>query len=394
MIQCNHRVFYMSRISVSPSVLQWARQRAGLEAEEVAKKFPQIADWELGKVHPTITQLENFAKATHVPLGFLFLPEPPEFQIPLADFRTLESSRTKEFSPDLIDTIHAMKRRQKWLRDDRLESEAEPLPFVGSATLRDNPIEIGNEMRRIVGLNDGWTRKVSTWTDAVSELRSSIESLGVMAVINGIVGNNTRRKLNVKEFRGFALSDPYAPLIFVNGSDAKSAQMFTLAHELAHLWLGEVGEGLSGFKGLQPDGDKVETFCNKAAAEFLVPAKEMMSAWTKVAHSDTPFEILAGHFKVSPVVVGRRAMDLNLVDPEEFFSFYNGYIQQEQNKKRRGSGGDFYNTQNTRVGLLFITQIARAAKEGRIGFKQAYDLSGLNSGTFQEYASRSGVTFP
>jgi Zn-dependent peptidase ImmA (M78 family) len=250
-------------------------------------------------------------------------------------------------------------------------------------------------MRRIVGLDDGWAQRVPTWTTAVGELRNAIEELGVMAIINGVVGNNTSRKLDVEEFRGFALSDPYAPLIFVNGADAKSAQMFTLAHELAHLWLGEEGEGLSGFPGLLPDGDEVERFCDQAAAEFLVPAIEIRTAWPRVADSNTPFEKLASRFKVSPVVIGRRAMDLGLIDRSEFFSFYRDYTQSEGRKKKAGSGGgDFYNNQNTRIGKLFATNVIRAAKEGRIGFKEAYDLSGLNGGTFQEYARKLGVSLP
>jgi Zn-dependent peptidase ImmA (M78 family) len=250
-------------------------------------------------------------------------------------------------------------------------------------------------MRRIVGLNEGWAQRVPGWTAAISELRNAIEELGVMAVINGVVGNHTRRKLDVNEFRGFALSDPHAPLIFVNGADAKSAQLFTLAHELAHLWLGEVGEGLSGFQNLMPDGGAVERFCDQAAAEFLVPAAEIKAIWSRVAESDSPFEKLAGHFKVSPVVIGRRAMDLRLVELNEFFSFYRFYTQQEYRKKATGAGGgDFYNNQNTRVGRLFATQVFRAAKEGRIGFKEAYDLSGLNGGAFQEYARKLGVSLP
>jgi len=339
-------------------------------------------------------QLESFSKAVHVPFGFLFLPEPPEMPLPFADFRTVESRRPQGISPELMDTIQQMQRRQAWLREERMEAEAEPISFVGSATLGDDPDAIAKEMRRVVGLNDGWAKRVRTWTDAVSELRNSIENLGVMALINGIVGNNTSRKLDVKEFRGFALSDPYAPLIFVNGADAKSAQIFTLAHELAHLWLGEAGEGLSGFKELQPDGDEVERFCDAAAAEFLVPADEICAAWPRVKYSETPFEKLAGQFKVSPVVIGRRAMDLHLVERGEFFDFYRYYTQREFDKKRTGTGGNFYNSQNTRLGVLFATHVIRAAKEGRIGFKQAYDLSGLNGGAFQEYARKLGVSLP
>ena len=229
----------------------------------------------------------------------------------------------------------------------------------------------------------------------MGKLRSAIEELGIMAVINGVVGNNNRRKLDVEEFRGFALSDPHAPLIFVNGADAKSAQMFTLAHELAHLWLGDVGEGLSGFQGLQPDGGHVERFCDQAAAEFLVPAMELRDAWQDIADTDTTaFENLASRFKVSPVVIGRRAMDLGLVEPEQFFSFYRNYTQRECQEKQPRTGGDFYNNQNTRVGQLFASHVTRAAQEGRIGFKEAYDLTGLNSGTFQAYARKLGFMLP
>ena len=216
-----------------------------------------------------------------------------------------------------------------------------------------------------------------------------------MAVINGVVGNNTRRVLNVEEFRGFALSDPYAPLVFVNGADAKSAQMFTLAHELAHTWLGAEGSGLSGFPGIFPDGGAVETFCDRAAAEFLVPEAELRTSWPDVHREESPFELLARQFKVSPIVVGRRAMDLRLVDRQIFFDFYELYLRQERKQKQTtATGGDFYNNQNTRVGKTFAIQVIRAAKEGRVGFKQAYDLTGLNGGTFQEYARRLGMELP
>ena len=385
----------MHRIAINPGVLRWARERAGLSVADLQGKFPRLADWEAEAVQPTMRQLENFAKATRAPFGFLFLPEPPDIPLPFADFRTLESQRPQGISPELMDTIHLMQRRQAWLREEWIEAEAEPLGFVGAAKLSDDPAATGQEMRRVLGLGDGWAQRVSTWTAAVGELRNAIEDLGVMAVINGVVGNNTRRKLDVNEFRGFALSDPHAPLIFVNGADAKSAQMFTLAHELAHLWLGDAGEGLSGFQGLQPGDGDVERFCDQAAAEFLVPAAEIRTAWRMVADSDARFEKLAARFKVSPVVIGRRAMDLDLIERNEFFSFYHDYTHNERRKTQTGAGGgDFYNNQNTRVGRLFASHLIRAAKEGRIGFKEAYDLTGLNGGTFQRYARKLEITLP
>ncbi len=379
----------MTRVQVKPALLRWAVERSRVDP----LKLPQVEAWERGEKLPTIKQLEAFAKATHTPLGYFFLPEPPVERLPIQDFRTVREAVARP-SADLLDTIYALQRRQDWLREERRDGEGEPLDFVGSASLSDDPEAVGREMRRVVGLDDGWAAQVKTWTEAVGELRRRIEKLGVIAVINGVVGNNTSRKLDVREFRGFALTDAYAPLIFVNGADAKSAQMFTLAHEFAHVWLGREGEGLSGFEGIFPGEQRVERFCDRAAAEFLVPAAELKKQWLTLGHETDPFEQLARRFKVSPIVAGRRAKDLKLVGREVFFKFYEDYTQRERSRPKAAGGGDFYNTQNTRVGVSFALAVMRAALEGRVSFKEAYDLTGLKGGAFQEYGRRLGVPLP
>lgn len=378
----------MTRVQVKPELLRWACERARMDDAELSVRFPRVNSWERGEGRPTLKQLEAFAKATHTPLGYFFLSEPPIERLPIQDFRTVSAGVARP-SADLLDTIHAMQRRQDWLRNERLEDESEPMGFVGSAKPSDDPQAIGQEMRRVIGLNDGWASEVGTWTEAVGELRRRIEKLGVIAVVNGVVGNDTSRKLDVHEFRGFALTDPHAPLIFVNGADAKSAQMFTLAHELAHLWLGGKGEGVSGFEGLFPGGEQVEKFCDGAAAEFLVPADELKRHWPAVRSFGDRFDRLARQFKVSPIVAARRALDLRLVKRDEFFSFYDDYKRRE--KGNAASGGDFYNNQNARVGQSFALAVMRAALEGRLSFKEAYDLTGLHGGTFQEYGRRLGL---
>lgn len=378
----------MTLASVNPEVLRWARERAGIAREDLVAKFNGLTGWESGQAQPTLKQLEKFAHAVHVPFGYLFLSEPPEERLPITDFRTVGNEAKAKASPDLIDTLYAMQRRQAWLREHLVENDAEPLTFVASARLEDDPDAVGREMRRTVGLDDGWASGVHTWQDAVNELRRMIEQLSVMAVINGVVGNNTHRRLKVEEFRGFALADHYAPLIFVNGADAKSAQMFTLAHELAHIWLGE--EGLSGFESLLPGGGNVEDWCNRAAAEFLVPSRELRGRWIQVRWKQDRFAVIGRMFKVSPVVAARRAMDLKLVERNTFFEFYEHYISRERRSGTTKSGGDFYNNQNSRVGKLFATHVMRAAMGGQIGFREAYELTGLRGGTFQDYAGRLG----
>ena len=382
----------MTCVPVAPEMLRWACERAGYDMEHVAARIPQFPAWIRSERHPTLKQLEKLAKLTHTPLGYLFLSEPPNERLPVPDYRTVAGTAQIRPSPDLLDTLYTMQRRQGWLREALVENGAEPLGFVASARLADDPEAVGHEMRRVLGLDGGWAAGVHTWQDAVSELRLLIEQLGVMAVINSVVGHNTHRRLSVEEFRGFALTDPYAPLVFVNGADAKSAQMFTLVHELAHIWLGT--EGVSGFESLLPGGTEVENWCNQAAAELLAPARELRARWWTVRRTKRPFEALAWTFKVSPVVAARRTLDLNLVDQSTFLNFYDDYVNREHKGGKTTGGGDFYNNQNTRVGELFANQVLRAAMEGRIGFKEAYDLTGLRSDTFQEYARRLGVNLP
>ena len=380
------------RVDIAPDRYRWAVERSRVDADELHRKFLKLSEWQAGEASPTLKQLEKFAAATKSPIGYFFLSEPPEERLPVADFRTVADASQASPSPDLLDTLYMMQRRQAWMREVLVDAEADPLAYVGSARLVDEPGAAGREMRRALGFDGGWASEVRSWQDAVSELRRAVERLGVMAVINGVVGNNTHRQLDVEEFRGFALVDPYAPLIFVNGADAKSAQMFTLAHELAHIWLGE--EGLSGFEFLLPGGTDVEQWCDRAAAEFLAPAREFRARWEETKRAAAPYQALARAFKVSPVVAARRTLDLGLISRGEFHDFYRDHVGRERGPGASSSGGDFYNNQNTRVGELFATQVLHAAMEGRIGFREAHDLTGLRGGTFQKYARRLGIDLP
>lgn len=160
--------------AVKPELLRWARERAGREIEDFAKCFKKLAEWERGEAQPTFKQLEDFARATHVPFGYFFLPAPPEEHIPIPDLRTIRNQELRHPSPDLLDTIYAMQRRQAWLREELIECEAESLDFVASARVSDDPQGVGREMRRMAGLDDGWAAAVRTWREAVGELRRTI----------------------------------------------------------------------------------------------------------------------------------------------------------------------------------------------------------------------------
>jgi len=382
-------------LSLEPKVLRWARERAGLDQSALAKKVTgkpapeRVKQWEQTGVL-TFAQVRKLAHATHTPEGFLYLNEPPEDRLPIPDFRTVSDEPVRPPSPDLLDTVHMMQRRQTWMRDFLIE-EAEPqLQFIGSSTLNSNPQTVAHEIRQTLGVVGGWANQKSTWTDALMHLRQTIEAAGILIVINGVVGNNNHRKLDPDEFRGFVLSDEYAPLVFINGADFKAAQMFTIAHEVAHLWINR--DGVSNLEAMQPAPIRVEQWCNQVAAEFLVPTDEVSEAWDDVKQLSEPYQALAARFKVSTIVAARRVLDLGLISKKEFFEFYDAYQADERRKTaaKKNKGGDFWNTQNVRIGQRFGGAVVRAAKEGRLLYHEAYQLTGLSGRTFDRFAENLG----
>jgi len=377
-------------INVNHELIRWAIERSGRSVETLARGLPWIRRWESSKAHPTLKQLDTLTKKTWTPLGYFFLSEPPEEKLPVPDFRTARDEPLRRPSPNLIDTLHTMQRRQSWMREYLVEMGHEPLAFIGAVKLTDKIESVAKSIRRTLGMNDGWARQIGSWTLALSALREAAEAAGIFVVINGVVGNDTHRKLDPSEFRGFVLADEFAPLVFINGADARSAQMFTLAHELAHLWIGE--GGIFDLPDMQANGDRREIFCNRVAAEFLVPAGELKAFWQEARRQPEPFQTIAREFKVSPTVAARRALDLNLIAREAFFDFYRVYQADERRQAARAKGGDFYNNQNVRLGKRFARVVALAAKEGRLGFREAYSLTGLQGATFDKHAKALGIS--
>ena len=221
-----HQLQYHSRVMrvpVRPELLRWARERAGLSPEALARRIPQLQAWEQGDAQPTLKQVEKFAKATYTPVGFLFLSEPPVERVPIPDFRTVAAERVDRPSPDLLDTVYICQQRQEWYRDFARAEGEDRLPFVGSSNLTSDIRETAARMRTALGFNIDERRRIPTWTDALRRFIEQADLLGVLVMVSGVVGSNNRRKLDPTEFRGFALSDDLAPLVFINGADTKAA---------------------------------------------------------------------------------------------------------------------------------------------------------------------------
>ena len=376
---------------MQPGVLQWARERARVSRDELPRKMQvnvdRVVEWEeTGKI--SVAQADRLAERTHTPLGLLYLSKPPEDKLPIPDFRTRHFDASPlRVSLDLLETVYAMQRRQDWMRDDLIESGAEPLEFVGGFSRTYSHGEVASAMRDVLRMPLDWAEDISTWIAALRFLRSKLDAAGVLVVFNGVVGNSTSRKLDPDEFQGFALVDKYAPLIFVNNADFIAAKMFTLVHELAHVFVGE--SGVSRFESMQPSHNDTERFCDQAAAEFLVPESSFRDLWNFVgrntlATTGISFESIARQFKVSAIVAARRALDLDLIDLDAFFAFYENHKQQGGMNQSTGSGGNFWNTQKWRIGPRFAAAVVRASKEERLTYRDAWSLTGLSGETFEK----------
>ena len=379
----------MARVAIEEDILVWAIHRSGLDVTDFEHRFPKIHEWITGACQPTLRQLELLAKATLTPLGFFFLKTPPEETFPIPHFRTLSDNGMYAPSPDLLETIQTMQQRQTWMRDFLIEQGQDKLDFVGSVQKHHAPTSVVKKIRRILGLKEHWASEHQTWAKALRTLRETMEAVGILIVVNGVVGNNTRRKLDPGEFRGFVLVDDYCPSVFVNGTDGKAAQMFTLAHELAHVFLGS--SAAFDLRNMEPAQDDTEQACNRIAAEFLIPESELRHVWPSIRNNEDPFQKLARRFKVSALVAARRAVDLHLIDRAGFMAFYEDYQNDERRKAGKPSGGgDFYANQNFRVGQRFASAVIHEAREGKLLYSDAYRLTGLYGNTFDRYAASLG----
>lgn len=377
------------RVPVQPQILDWAETRSLQDGESLRAHFPKLDDWKEGAVQPTLKQLEDFAAFTHTPFGFLMLAEPPIERLPIPDFRTMPSERYIRPSPDLLETIYICQERQDWYRDFMREIDEHPLQFVGKETIRSDVKSVADEIRKTIGLDIAERRGYPTWQEALRSFIAHADDAGILVMCSGVVGNNNHRPLDPQEFRGFALADPLAPLIFINGSDSKSAQMFTLAHELAHIWIGSTA--LSDVPIRSDPQNETELWCNKVAAEILVPESVFRDVYNVSASRDEEFPRMSRMFKVSSLVILRRMLDLGYLSSGEYWDLYH----REEDRLRtmpKSSGGNFFLTQAARASKRFTRALIVSTLEGHTLHRDAFRYLGLTKiDTFNKLGQSLGV---
>jgi Zn-dependent peptidase ImmA (M78 family) len=361
-------------VSVQPSVLKWARERAALSLAELSTQLgtttkpAPLAEWEQSGCMPLKT-LEKFAQRTHVPFGYLFLDAPPVETLPTVDFR---SAGNQSISVDLRDTIMACQRRQTWYREFIIENELDGWSKTYVATTDEDTLVVTKRIRDAIQWFPKPDRQKQNRGQFLATLTSAVEKLGILVMRNGIVESNTRRKLDHSEFRGFALYDPVAPILFVNSTDHPAAQIFTLGHELVHIWLRQSALDDIDLMSVQ----KTERFCNQVAAELLVPMDAFENVWMQNEATESNVMRAATTFGVSHSVVLIRAFDAGFVTQADLKTGLNEATSFSEATLKTG-GGNYYYMMRSRLGRPFLEAVIHSARSGSTLMRDAYGLLGI-----------------
>ena len=367
----------MTEAFITPSVVNWARRRIHLTVDEAAQKLhiePEVlAAWESGSLRPDMSQAEDLAQKLHIPFGYLFLSNPPTEPVPLPDLRTIGDKPPATLSPEFQELIYDVIAKQEWYKEYQEEEEATPIGFVGSFAGNDDVETIAADIRRTLGLTQAMRQSASDWEDFLRKFIAKTEGVGVLVLRAGYVGRDTHRTLDEREFRGFVISDPLAPLIFLNGRDAKAAQIFTLAHELAHVWRGQTGISDPDYRQSSDGSNSSERICNEIAAEVLIPKTDFVVAWTSTETIPENVRRLARRYRVSNIVVLRKALDTNTITRSEFQQYYDAIALSGPSKSEKG-GGNYYNTLIARNSVSLTSRILSALAQGRTTYREASRL--------------------
>ncbi|EAV2866431.1 ImmA/IrrE family metallo-endopeptidase [Salmonella enterica] len=369
---------------VNPKILVWARERAGFTVQKIAEKLSvkseKVESWESGDKKPTFRQAQTFADKTYIPFGYLFLSAPPQEKLPLPDLRTIGDHPVGRFSLDLKDTIRNTVEQQEWFKDFCQKQDYSRLDWVGSATVEDFQftLKTANHL-----LNNNTDKRPKNFENYFRTLINKIEKLGVLVMRNSIVGNNTHRPLDRNEFRGFAITDSYAPVIFINANDAKQAQIFTLLHEFAHLLINK-----SGVSDLSHRNENIiEKFCNRVAAEFLVPTDEFRIRWNPDFNNwKFNLPVLESHFHVSQWVIARRALECDFITESQYWEHYKKIL--ESLKKEKNGLPSYGLLIKMRYSRTLTEAIASEALSGRMLLRDAQHLTGIHPGSLKEFAKK------
>ena len=380
----------MATANINSDMLTWARTRSGYSLSAFASKCAiseeRLVQWESGTHTMTFNQAMHFAEKAHIPFGYLFLATPPVEMLPSPDLRTPGSHPVHQPSAELLDLVKLMLQRQEWYREYLRQQLVEQNPWVGRLSMHSSIDIIVEDIRQAlqVGLYPERGNSDAYYRDLIVR----IELLGILVMRQANLGHFTRL-LQVEEFRGFAITDEYAPVIFVNHADAPGARLFTLIHELCHIWIGH--SGIS-------DGDarttrQEEMLCNAVAAEFLVPKEEFIQLWQPTPeHWQDNLAPLERHFRVSRWVLARRALTLQFIGYDDYARYIAGLKAEWQKREKSDGGPNYYRTKKAQISLPFSRAVVGQAMSGQILLREASSLlDGIKPANIPVFAKELGL---
>jgi len=364
------------KLDIALPILQWIYSSY---AEKIDENLTmKINTWISGAQKPTFTEIENLSKKTKIPFGYFFLNEPPKEDLPILEYRTVDSAEIANPSRELIDTVSYMEFVQGYLREFRRDIGYGKCEAVGAGknlSIQD----FTKRIREVLTLEKEWYKGARG--ELFNLLRSKLEDVGVVIMKNGIVANNTRRALNYREFRAFTMIDSYAPLIFINSTDTNNGQIFSLLHEFAHILLGESNFYNARISGTNTSRNN-EIICNAVTAEILVPSDIFCVKWEQ----ERDIFKLADYFCCSAIVVARKALDSNYINQSKYDDVCKFVIQKadesREKRKEQESGGNFYNTAKSRIDRNFLEAVYIGVSEGKITYTEAYRLTNTKRTSF------------
>jgi len=386
----------MSTAHVNPAMLRWAAARADIESDDLSRSMRQstatIESWLDGSSAPTFRQAQDLARRLRVPFGYLFLGDPRADELPLPDFRRRSSRGPRKASVDLLDVIADALRHQDWYRDFRLDAGEPALPFVGRFSTQSAVTDVATDIIRSLDF-ESEVRRESQRDQFLRAFVCQAESLGVLVMRNGIVRQATNRALDVEEFRGFSIADPMAPLIFINNADSQAAQIFTLAHELAHIWIGEGGISDADPTIAGRANADVEAYCNEVAGEVLLPWDCVADRWRRRTSPEREWlRRISGEFRVSTVMVARQLWTHEAITRERFFELYEAERVQWATQRDAGSpGGDYYKSVPIRNSRLLTEAILESVAASETLIRDASRLLGVKPANLPKLRESMGL---
>lgn len=379
---------------ITPNVLKWARESARMSEETAAAKvavtLEKFKEWEEGISQPTIIQAQKLAKAYKRPFALFFLPDIPRDFQPLQDFRKKDA---KPLGTASIFIIREIQQKQSWISEVNEENNENKIPFVGKFSIKSSPIAVANDILKTLEINPSFYKN----DNAIKEWIDRAESKGVFISRTSFI--HPRLKLDSVEVQGFAIADPYAPFVFINSDDWNAPQLFTLVHELAHIWIAETGISndieiaINDKTKLNP----VELFCNEVAANALMPTNIISNLEVSVFENYNDLFKISKKLGVSSFALLVRALNLNMISTTVYRKLkaeaqieFNAFLIREEEKKAKQKeketpgGPNYFLIQLNRNSRLFTQTVLDAFRGGFIEPTQASSLLNVQINKFQK----------